>query len=173
MTVGGKDQQNDLNIFDQRVGRMDSDEIVEEMFDIDRQHNPDFFWVEKGQIWLALRPMVTKEMQRRGRYLNIIERLPIKDKASRGRALQKRMKNSAVKFAKDAHWYAAYEEELLRFTGMSEARLDDQFDSTALLALGFEELPEMEEEDFESEDEAFMRSADPRKSLGQNSVTGY
>jgi hypothetical protein len=173
ITIGGVDTKNTLNVIDQRVGRMDSEEIIEEIFSVNEQWHPDFFWVEGGQIWLALWPVIRTAMQKKNRFINFIVRTPIKDKASRGRALQKRMRGGGAKFNKSAYWYLGYEEELLRFTGISEATLDDQFDSTALLALGFEELPEVEEEDFEDEDLAYLRREDPRKTQGRNQVTGY
>lgn len=172
-TVGGKDVSNILHVLDQRVDRMDSEEIISTFFAIHECHHPEFWWVESGQIWLALRPMLRKEMLRRNVFLNIIERTPIKDKAARGRTLQKRMRNGAMRFAKEAAWYIPYEEELLRFTEYAEATLDDQFDSSALLAIGFEELSDTDEDDFLTEEEEEFRRSDPRKSLGQNPVTGY
>jgi hypothetical protein len=78
-----------------------------------------------------------------------------------------------MKFDKEASWYPAYETELLRFTGFSDAVADDQFDSTALLVKGFETMAEMEEEDFIEEDEWAMRRQDPRTTIGRSSVTGY
>jgi hypothetical protein len=173
ITVGGMDLQNALNVIDQRVGRMDSEEIIEEIFAVNEQWHPDFFWVEGGQIWLALWPMIRTAMQAKNRYINFIVRTPIKDKAARGRTLQKRMRGGGAKFHKQAYWYAGYEEELLRFTGISEATLDDQFDSTALLALGFEELPAVEDEDFEDDDSRSLRLEDPRQKQGRDEVTGY
>jgi predicted phage terminase large subunit-like protein len=173
LTIGGKTSSNTLCIVDQRVGRMDSEEIIDEIFSVHERWCPDFWFPEDGQIWKAIWPIIRTEMGKRDIFLNFFPRTPIKDKASRGRTLQKRMKAGAVKFDKEASWYPPYEEELLRFTGVTEATLDDQFDSTATLALGFEDLPEMEEEDFEGEESRGMRADDPRQSLGRNPVTGY
>lgn len=173
LTVGGKDILNLLHFVDERVGRWDSEEIIEEFFSVHERWSPDFWWVESGQIWLAIRPVLNKEMTRRDIFLNIIAVKPIKDKAARGRSFQKRMKAGSCRFDKEASWYPGYEEELLRFTGITEATLDDQFDSSALLAKGFEELPEMDEEDFETSEEAGFRRSDPRKDQGRSTVTGY
>jgi len=173
LTVGGKDLGNTLHFIDQRVGRWDSSEIVDEIFLVQERWNPDIFFVEGGQIWLSLWPTLKKEMKLRNRFINFDVRTPIKDKASRGRAFQRRMRAGSCRFDKSADWFEAYQEELLRFTGYSEAALDDQFDSSALLALGFESLAEVEEEDLEGDDEFEMRHQDPRKSLGRNKVTGY
>ena len=78
-----------------------------------------------------------------------------------------------MRFDKEASWYGGYEAELLRFTGVSDAAQDDQFDSTALLVKGFETMAELEEEDFVDEDEQWLRSHDPRNTMGRSEVTGY
>lgn len=174
LTVGGQDTSHLLHFVDQHVGRWDSEEIIDEIFSIQARWSPDCFFVEKGQIWLALKATINKEMMRTGVFINFVEVLPIKDKASRGRAWQKRMKAWACRFDKEADWYQPYEEECLRFTGVTEARLDDQFDSSALLALGFESLPDAEEEDLMTEDEWMAnRKKNQRQQTGRNATTGY
>ena len=174
-TVGGKCVDNILHIFDQRVGRWDAMEIIEEMFILNQRYNPEFFWVENGQIWNALAPMLYQAMQQRDQWINIVKRTPIGDKASRGRSIQRRHRAGGCRFDKSASWYPGYEAELLRFTGHSEAVLDDQFDSTALLSLGFDEVKWVESEDMLTEDEwASQRSSyKSRTASGKNRVTGY
>ena len=78
-----------------------------------------------------------------------------------------------MRFDKQADWYPQYEDELLRFTGVSDALVDDQFDSTAILVKGFESAGEVEEEDLEEEEELEMRRNDPRRDNGRSAVTGY
>ena len=173
MTVVGQDTANSLHFVDQRVGRFDSEEIIEELFSLQDRWRPDVFAVESGQIWLALWPTIRKEMLRTGRFLNFEPMTPIRDKKSRGRAWQKRMKAGACYFDKDAYWYAGYEEECLKFTGDSEAALDDQFDSSATAVLGLERLADVEPEDFIDEEEVEMQRQDPRAYLGRSPVTGY
>lgn len=173
LTVGGKDIDNLLHFIDQRVDRWDSEEIIDELFKIQAQYHPDVFWVESGQIWLALWPTIKKEMQKRGKWINFVERTPIKDKASRGRSLQKRMKGGGTRWDTEAEWFEPMKDEMLRFTGYAEATLDDQFDSAALLSLGFEDMAEVEEEDFIEEEEILFRRQDPRTTGGRSKVTGY
>ncbi|CAB4120846.1 hypothetical protein UFOVP2_24 [uncultured Caudovirales phage] len=173
LTIGGMDQGNTLHFIDQRVGRWDSLEIVEELFKVAADWNPDVFFVEDGQIWLSLWPMIVKEMNRRGAYINFVPKKPIRDKASRGRSLQRRMRAGATRWPHEAAWFPGMQDEMLRFTGNSEATLDDQFDSPALLSLGFEELAEVVAEDFEEEDVRFLRANDPRATQGRNEITGY
>ena len=173
ITVGGQDTGHVIHFIDERVGRWDSEEIIDEIFSVQAAHHPDIFFVEGGQIWLSLWPVIRKEMLRTDRFLNFVVMNPIKDKASRGRAFQKRMKALACRFDKEASWYAGYEDELLSFTGVTEARADDQFDSSATLVLGFESLADAEPEDFEEEEYREMRRTDPRAEVGRNEVTGY
>lgn len=173
LTVGGMDVDNLLHFIGQNVGRWDSEEIIDELFITQALWHPDVFWVESGQIWLSLWPTIKKEMLKRGIWINFVEKASIKDKKSRGRSLQKRMKGGGTRWDTEAEWFAPMQDEMLRFTGDSEATLDDQFDSAALLSLGFEDMAQVEEEDFEEEEEVEMRRQDPRASMGRNKVTGY
>lgn len=172
-TVGGKDASNTVCVFDQRVGRWDTYEIIEQMFALHAAHNPDVFFVEDGHIWKTLWPVVRKEMQTRNVWINFVSKYPSRDKAVRGRPLQARMRAHGVRFDKTADWYGPYEAELLRFTGTSDAVADDQFDSTALLMAGFEDMADLEEDDFMDEEEVEMLRSDPRASLGRDPITGY
>lgn len=173
LTVGGMCSLNLLHFLGQSVGRWDSLEIVDEIFMIQRRWSPDIFWVESGQIWLSLWPVIRKEMQARNIWINFVPRTPIKDKASRGRSLQRRMRADGTRWDTDAWWFEGMRQEMLRFTGRDDAVLDDQFDSAALLSLGFEDLASIDDEDFVSEEEWRFRAEDPRVVGGRNAVTGY
>ncbi len=177
-TVGGKDVDNLLHYVDQRVDRWDPVEWINEMFDIQTRWNPEVFWVEDGVIWKAVRSMVYREMQVRDCRINI-EAIPsIKDKATRGRSYQRRMRAGQCRFDKRADWYSGFEYENLRFTGIAQATLDDQFDSAALLSLGFDSMSHVEVEDFYTEEEVefergFWNSRKASAAQGRSAVTGY
>jgi hypothetical protein len=173
LTVGGRSPDRLVHVLDQYVGRWNSLEIVDQFFFIHEVHHPEYFVVESGQIWKAIEPTLYKEMQARDTYLTIFSRVPIGDKAARGRSYQRRHRARMMRFDKEASWYPGYEDENLRFTGHSEATLDDQFDSTALLSLAFDDLANSEDDDFTPEDELEVRRGDPRLSSGRNQVTGY
>lgn len=173
MIVGGQTADNVLLFVDQHVGRWDTPEIMDKMFEIQETHDPYCFFVEDGVIWKAVEPILNQEMRRRNIFLHCVPLSPMKDKATKGRSWQKRMKAGACRFDKQAHWYAAYENECLRFTGYSEALLDDQFDSSALLSRGFDDLPMLDEEDFMDDDELYMRGKGPTRSRGRSQTTGY
>jgi hypothetical protein len=177
-TVGGKDVNNFLHYIDQRVDRWDTLEWVEELFSIQSRWSPEVFWVEDGVIWKAVKPMIYREMQVRDVRINF-EAIPsTKDKATRGRSYQKRMRAGQCRFDKRAVWYPGFEHENLRFTGTTQATLDDQFDSAALLSLGFDTFAHVEVEDFYSDDEAefekgFWTSRKAAPIDGRSMVTGY
>lgn len=177
-TVGGKDVNNLLHFIDQRVGRWDPTEWIEEMFSIQLRYNPDVFWVEDGVIWKSIKSMLYREMQERDIRINCEAILPVKDKGTRGRSLQRRMRAGQCRFDKRASWYDGMEMELLRFTGTAAATLDDQFDSAALLSRGFDDLPAIDKEDF-FDDEAwelergFWNQRNSVESGGRSVVTGY
>jgi predicted phage terminase large subunit-like protein len=176
LTIGGSPADNRLLIVGQRVGRWGIDEVIDEMFVVQETYSPSAFYVEDGVIWKAIEPILNREMATRNVWLMCIPLSSAKDKAVRGRSLQKRMKAGNVFFDKDAPWYAPYESELLRFTGYSEARLDDQFDSTAILARGLDTAPILDEDDFTTDEElSFREQARQAQSItdGRSDITGY
>ena len=177
-SLGGKDGANLLHFLDQHVGRWDPVEWIDLMFSIQQRWNPDVFWVEDGVIWKSIRSMVYREMQTRDIRINFEAILPVKDKATRGRSLQRRMRAGQCRFDKRSDWYPGFEQELLRFTGVAQATLDDQFDSAALLSRGFDDFAHVEPEDFFSEDDwemerGFRRYRKQSAASGRSAVTGY
>jgi len=193
-TVGGKCSKNFIHIIDQRVERWASLDIelvngldvksgwIMEMISIQRRWNPDFFFVEDGAIWKAVKRMVYNQLREEDCPINIVEIPSVRDKASRGQPLRKRHRSGMMRFDKEAEWYPGYEQEMLKFTGNRQATLDDQFDSTALLVSGFENYkPEAAEEDDFTADEELAILADAKyrrrgalaQADGRSQVTGY
>ncbi len=172
--VGGKTIDNYLDILDVRVDRWDSKEWIEEIFEIHARYPEAVFYVEDGVIWKSVYPTICEEMQRRDVFIDFIPTLPVKDKATRGQTLRKRMKAGGCRFNKETSWYDDYQEELLDFSATQEATLDDQFDATVTLARGFEGVI-VEEEDAltESEEEFMARSQALKKDAERNKWTGY
>ncbi len=174
-TVGGQDIDNLIHIVDERVGRWSSEEWIELLFELDAQWNPELFMVEKGPIWASLYPIIRNEMQKRDHWINFHPIAASKDKAVRGRSFQKRMLGRGVRFNDKAEWFGGYLDELLRFTGVTQAVLDDQFDSTAYVSLGFDILGDIEdEEDFGADPELEeLARTQTAELLGRSTVTGY
>jgi len=187
-TVGGKDIENLVHHLDFHVGRWNPSvspvekgrsEIgwIDLMFQVEDRWHPEAHFVEGGVIWNAVKNIVYQEMQTRDKFLNIVVLNPIKDKATRGVSLKKRHRAGATRWNTHAEGYEGAKEELLRFTGSSAARLDDQFDSCATLHLGFDSESLVEQEDFFSPEQHEMErgfwnrggAADQGRSL----TTGY
>jgi hypothetical protein len=148
---------------------------MEEMFTIQARWDPEIFFVEGGVIWKSVYPMIRNEMQARDIYLNFEVLNPVKDKATRGRSFQKRMKSGMMRFDTKGSWYPGHKEELLKFTGGKQAKLDDQFDSDATLCIGLDMIGQLEEEDFEEVDELELEENQyyRENAVGRNRHTGY
>lgn len=172
-TVAGQTSDNLLLFMDQHVGRWQTPDIMDRFFEIEEQHQPFCFFVEDGVIWKAIEPMLMLEMRKRNIFLNTVAMTAVKDKATKGRSWQKRMRAKSCRFNKKAPWYAGYEAECLRFTGYSDAVLDDQFDSSAIVSRGFDDLPILDEEEFMSDEELYQLKTAPRREQGRSKVTGY
>ena len=196
-TVGGRDTSPNTYIVDQLVDRWDPLEWIAEMFYIQLRWNIQLWFVEGGVIWNAVSPLVYQEMLGETRsppmidlfghkdiYLNIEVLNPVKDKGVRGRSYQKRMKAGTMRFDSESEWFPSYKLENLRFTGVAQARLDDQFDSTATLCIGLDKVAALTEEDIadgntveEEDDEMEIEEREFYRSQGRmgqrNSVTGY
>ena len=172
-TVGGQCQDNILHFIGQYVDRWDSLEIIDMMFNVQQRHAPEVFFVEEGVIWKSIEPMLRQQMIVRGSFLNCIPIVSSKDKATRGRSWQRRMRAGACRFDKESDWYPTYEAECLRFTGVSDAVLDDQFDSSSILSIGIDSLSLVEAEDFMDEEEQYQANTGPREGAGRSTTTGY
>ena len=196
-TIGGRVVSGLTHIVDQHVDRWDPLDWIKEMFQIQLFWNIQLWFVEGGQIWNSLESLIYQEMRAITRSPEMIEEFgrkdillnfevlnPSKDKGVRGRSYQKRMKAGMVRFDTEAEWFQSYKHENLRFTGVAQAKLDDQFDSTATLFLGIDKLPEMSEDDLldievqEEDDEDGDIEEDERRfyhdmGMQRNAVTGY
>jgi len=176
-TVGGVCTRNLIHHVDEHRERMDSLEVVNKFFEVARRWDIQTFFVPSGKDWLAIKPVLMREMLKFGNpILDIEEVLDNADKAAKGRIYQKKHKAGFCRYDKRADWYPAYETELLSFTGVSEAKSDDQFDSTATLHRGIEMGVDIEEDDFIEEDE-WIAMRESHHSKGQGSggrtVVGY
>ena len=198
-TIGGRMIGGVTCIVGQAVGRWDTLEWIREMFYLQLQWNIQVWYVEDGSIWKSVSPLIYQEMLadtrsppmrqefgERDIYINFEPINPTKDKGVRGRSYQKRMRSGTVRFDTEAEWFPAFKEENLRFTGVAQARLDDQFDSTATLFVGIDRLPVMTDEDLvsvevqeepleeiEVEERAYYRQHGGEQSDGRSRTTGY
>lgn len=154
IAVVGVDSTGKILVRDIRRGRWDANDIVEEMFSVHERYKPELFVVEQGVIHRSIRPFLDREQVVRGVYMNLYPMTPTKDKMSRARSLQARLRAGGVKFDKEASWYPTLEDELVRFP---KDRHDDQVDALSWVGLALDVMQEAptkeEQEDIDWENE--------------------
>ena len=172
ITVGGVDDTGVLHIVDVIRQRMDAKQIIEEMMAVQIRYQPDLFVVEEGALKKAIGPFLKDEMLKTGIFINLHPMVPYRDKLSRARAIQGRMRQGGVHFDTEAEWFPSFEQELLRF---DRGQYDDQVDSIAWLGLVLNQMitaPTVEEQE-ESEWEEEYNETMGSLHMGRSQVTGY
>ena len=174
ITVGGMDEYRRLIIKQVVRFRGDSNDIINALFEVQKLYNIQFWKIEEGQIKRTLMGELYNRMNESGVCLNIPSgAVPTRDKRSRARAIQARMRAGGVYFDRDAEWFPAFEQELLQFP---KGAYKDQVDSFAWLGIAINELMEgptkkqIQEEDYIED----MRHFDNDYSdSGRSMITGY
>ena len=171
IAIAGVDQDGRIYIEDIRRGRWDALEIIEEMFSVQKKYEPDLFITEKGSIAKSLGAVLNSEMMKRNIYLNLYPMAPTKDKQSRARSFQARLRSGGVKFDKKAPWYMEFEDEMVRFP---RSKHDDQVDAVAWIGLVLDQIQDASTVD-EINEEEYLRELWESDSLytGRSQVTGY
>lgn len=159
-----------LLVVDIRRGRWDSFEIIQEMFSVQNRYQPELFIVEQGAIEKSIGPFLRKEMLTRNKYLNLYPKVPTKDKLSRARSLQARLRAGGVRFDKDASWYQTLEDEMVRFP---KDRHDDQVDALSWVGLVLDELQEAPTHKELAEEEYQESLQTYTEGQGRSIITGY
>ena len=174
IVVAGMDTDGMLYVVDVQRGHWeDGNEIIDQMFLIERAYHPAEWFAESGMISKALGAALELRMREgndgTGLYLNITPMVPLKSKRARAANIRARVRGKGVCFDRDASWFPEFEEELLQF---DRATHDDQVDAFAHIGMGLANMTTpltMEEED-EIELETARRES---MSFGRSSVTGY
>lgn len=152
--------------------RMNSHDIIETIISLQKSYEPLFFAFEKGSILNSLLPGIKVRQLETNTFINYEAFASSVDKDARASTIKARVKAHRVKFNKEADWWPAFEEELLKFPKGH----DDQVDAFAIIgnllnkvarAETQEELEEQEYENFKTEF-MFFGTNDSR-----NRVTGY
>lgn len=166
----GVNSNGHLLVVDIRRGRWDSAEIVEQMFSVQLRYKPELYIVEQGVIQKIVGPYLNREMNIRGTYMNLFPMVPTKDKVSRARSLQARMRAGGIRFDKERFWYETLEDEMARFP---KDRHDDQVDALSWIGLTLDQIinaPTQAELDEEEYNEMVNTS---NMYAGRSLVTGY
>jgi predicted phage terminase large subunit-like protein len=170
--LAGVDENKVIHIKDIIRERMDGREIVDTLLQLQTIYDPEAVGIEEMQVSKAIGPFLREEMFKTNTYLSLV---PLKhggkDKTTRSRSIQARMRAHGVKFNKDADWYPTFENECLTFP---RGKHDDQVDAFAYLGLMLDKLieaPTKEEiDELEYLDELRSTGSDI---TGQSSITGY
>jgi len=170
--VAGVDENKLIHVKNVIRERMDGREIVDTIFALHKTYQPELIGIEEMQVSKAIGPFLREEMQKYGLYPNVF---PLKhggkDKISRARSIQARMRAHGVKFDKAQDWYHAFEDELCKFP---RGRNDDQVDSFAYLGMMLDSLIEAPTQE-EIDDELYYDELEHSglNNAGRNAVTGY
>lgn len=130
----GIDEEDDIWVLPDLVWeRMETDQTVEEMIVQFKAHKPQLWWMESELISKSFGPFLRKRMQEEKTYVAVDPVTPSKDKPTRARAIQGRMRMRKVHFPRFAPWWAQARAQLLRFP---KGANDDFCDWLAHIGMG-------------------------------------
>lgn len=171
IVVGGMDSDGILHIVQVERFKGDTAEILSMMLDMQKKWDISLWKAEEGAIKKTLMGEIDRRMRDSGVFMNISPGIPTKDKRTRARPIQGRIRSGGVRFDKDASWYPDFELELLHFP---KGAKKDQVDALAWLGIALKELIEsMTDGEYDDMlyDEEFGEDIDMYS--GRSSVTGY
>lgn len=170
--VAGVDENKIIHIKQVIRERLDGRDIVDTLLALQRLYDPVAVGIEDMQVSKSIGPFLRESMIASNTYITLY---PMKhggkDKLTRGRSIQARMRAKGVKFDKDADWYQTFEDELMRFP---RDKHDDQVDTFAYLGLMLDKLieaPTIAEQDEEDYNDDVKRSESG--DAGRNATCGY
>ena len=168
----GIDEDNKMYVVDVDRGRWDSKEIIDKMMTKQVRYNPELFTVEAGMIQKSLGPFLKEEMLRTGVFLNLKEMTPVKDKQTRARSLQARLRQGTVFFDTRADWYPDIEQEMVRFP---RDKHDDMVDALAWIGLTLNNIVvgQTKQEHQEELEEDYWDEMDGNEPFGICTTGGY
>lgn len=170
--IAGVDENKMIHVKNIIRERMDGREIVDTLLMIQRLYEPQAVGIEEMQVSKAIGPFLREEMIKHNVFLSLI---PLKhggkDKLTRARSIQARMRAKGVKFAKEEDWYHNFENECLTFP---RGKHDDQVDAFAYLGMMLDKLVEAPTKE-EQEDDTYNDelNADESNAAGRSDTTGY
>lgn len=168
--VAGVDENRNVHILNVIRERMDSLEIIETLFRLNSIYAPEAIGIEKMQVSQSLAPIISEEMSRRNQFPNIYQISHMnKDKPSRGRSMQARVRAQTVRFDKEAEWWPAFEEEVTQFPRSPK---DDQADAFAYVGLLLDKMVEAQTDREVKEEEDELATAEST-TYSRNAYTGY
>lgn len=170
--IAGVDEEKRIHVKNVIRERMDGKEIVDTFLALQKLYNPVAMGVEDMQISKAIGPFLREEMIKNNTFISL---LPLKhggkDKPTRARSIQARLRAHGLKFDKHGDWYPNFENECLQFP---RGKHDDQVDAFAYLGLMLDTLIEAPTNE-EAEEEYYLEEleASDLNNQGRNELTGY
>ena len=136
-----QDEQDCLHMVELVRFKGDSFTIVEEILDAAQRWGSDktaplSLGFEDGQIWKAIKPLLSKRMRERLMYPSHQTLQPLTDKLARARPLQGRMQQNRIYFPSEASWLPLVKKELLRFPAGAHDDIVDAMAWAVTLAVG-------------------------------------
>ncbi len=170
--VGGIDEDKRIHIKNIIRERMDGKEIVDTLIQLQRTYDPIAIGIEDMQISKAIGPFLYEEMIKQNTFISLF---PLKhggkDKVTRARSIQARMRARGVKFDADEDWFPNFQDECLTFP---RGKHDDQVDAFAYLGMMLHilvEAPTVQESDEEEYERELETSG--MNNQGRSKTTGY
>ena len=170
--VAGMDEDRFIHVKNVIRERLDGREIVDMILSLNDVYRPDVFGIEEMQVSKSIGPFLREEMMRTGKFVNLLAlKHGGKDKTSRARSIQGRMRAGGVRFDKHADWYPIFEDELCKFPRGTK---DDQVDAFAYIGIMLDSLIEAPTRE-EQEDELYYDelNAAGAGNAGRSAWTGY
>jgi|SRR5579859_1841306 len=170
--VGAVDEDKRIQVRNVIRERMDGREIVDTILALQKLYKPEAIGIEEMQVSKAIGPFLREEMIKHNNYISLY---PLKhggkDKITRARSIQARMRAQGCKFDKSGDWYQPFEDELMRFP---RDKHDDQVDAFSYLGLMLDVIIEAPTKD-ELEEDAYQEEyeASGMSDNGRSDTTGY
>ena len=171
--VAAVDEDRGLHIRNVIRERLDAREIINTLLALQKTYEPEAIGVEQMMITQSLGPFLRESMIKENIYPNIVQlKHGGKDKVTRARSIQGRMRAKTIKFDKQADWYPTFEDEVLKFP---RGVKDDQVDAFAWLGMLLDMITEAptEKEEADEEYELELRNATESTQSGRSSWSGY
>jgi predicted phage terminase large subunit-like protein len=169
--IAGVDENRTIHVLDVIRERLDGREIVDLILDLEKVYQAEVLGIEKMQVSQAIGPFLREEMVARGIFPSLMQlEHGGKDKISRAKSMQGRVRAHTVKFDKSRDWYPEFEDEICSFP---RGKHDDQLDAFAWLGMLLDrvlEAPTQQELADEEYYDGFARNNEPR---GRSRYTGY
>lgn len=170
--IAGMDEHRTIHIKDVIRERLDGREIVDTIMNLEKVYKPEAIGIEEMQVSKAIGPFLREEMVRNGIFPSIVKlKHGGKDKLSRARSMQARLRAHTIKFNKTGDWYPDFEDECVTFP---RGKHDDQVDSFAYLGMLLDIMVEAQTPQEEQEDIYFDElNNSGLNSAGKSAWTGY